>query len=144
MNVVLESDGTFTVGGAEPDDAFIDSRRTQPITKDSAASALFELGVARGTGGGNFSPEASVTRGQMAAFITRALAHTRARPEGVSIQQYLPGEVTVSVRDEVFAPVSNAKRSTSSRSPRRTFIGPSVPTDRAVLSYKTSRAAPRA
>ena len=108
VNVVLGSDGTFTVGGAEPDDAFLDSRRTQPIVKDSAASALFELGVARGTGGGNFSPEASVTRGQMAAFITRALAHTRARPEGVSIQQYLPGEVTVSVRDEVFAPVSNA------------------------------------
>ena len=108
VNVMLESDGTFTVGGAEPDDAFLDSRRTQPLTKDSAASALFELGVAKGTGGGNFSPEASVTRGQMAAFITRALAHTTARPEGVSVQQHLPGEVTVSVRDEVFAPVSNA------------------------------------
>ena len=109
VNVVLESDGTFTVGGAEPDDAFLDSRRTQPLTKDSAAGALFELGVAKGTGGGNFSPEASVTRGQMAAFITRALAHTTARPEGVTIQQYLPGEVTVSVRNEVFAPVVNAK-----------------------------------
>ena len=108
VNVVLESDGTFTVGGAEPDDAFIDSRRSQPVAKDSAASALFELGVAQGTGGGNFSPEASVTRGEMAAFITRALAHTTARPEGVSIQQYLPGEVTVSVRNEVFGPVFNA------------------------------------
>ena len=107
VNVVLRSDGIFTVGGTEPDDAFTDSRRTQPLTKDSAASALFELGVARGTGGGNFSPEASVTRGQMAAFITRALAHTTARPEGVSIQQYLPGEVTVSVRNGDFAPVSN-------------------------------------
>ena len=94
--------------GAEPDDAFTDSRQTQPITKDSAASALFELGVARGTGGGNFSPEAPVRRGEMAAFITRALAHTTARPVGVSIQQYLPGEVTVSVRDQDFAPVSNA------------------------------------
>ena len=109
VNVVLRPDGTFTVGGTEPDDAFIDSRRSQPLTKDSAASALFELGVAQGTGGGNFSPEAPVTRGEMAAFITRALAHTTARPEGVSIQQYLPGEVTVSVRNEVFAPVSNAK-----------------------------------
>ena len=108
VNVVLESDGTFTVGGAEPDDAFIDSRQSQPVTKDSAASALFELGVAKGTGGGNFSPEGLVTRGEMAAFITRALAHTTARPDGVSIQQYLPGEVTVSVRDEAFAPVANA------------------------------------
>ena len=108
VNVVLRPGGTFTVGGTEPDDAFIDSRRSQPLTKDSAASALFELGVAQGTGGGNFSPEAPVTRGEMAAFITRALAHTTARPEGVSIQQYLPGEVTVSVRNEVFAPVINA------------------------------------
>ncbi|MXW98322.1 MAG: S-layer homology domain-containing protein [Acidimicrobiaceae bacterium] len=108
VNVVLESDGTFTVGGTEPDDAFIDSRRSQPVTKDSAAGALFEMGVAQGIGGGNFSPEGHVTRGEMAAFITRALAHTTARPEGVSIQQYLPGEVTVSVRDEDFAPVANA------------------------------------
>ena len=107
VNVVLESGGTFTVGGTEPDDAFIDSRQSQPLTKDSAASALFELGVAQGTGGGNFSPELSVTRGEMAAFITRALGHTTARPEGVTIQQYLPGEVTVSVRNEVFAPVVN-------------------------------------
>ena len=108
VNVVLESGGTFTVRGTEPDDAFIDSRRSQPLTKDSAASALFELGVAKGTGGGNFSPEGHVTRGEMAAFITRALAHTTARPEGVTIQQYLPGEVTVSVRNEDFAPVINA------------------------------------
>ena len=108
VNVVLRSDGTFTVGGTEPDDAFIDSRRSQPVTKDSAAGALFEMGVAQGIGGGNFSPEGHVTRGEMAAFITRALAHTTARPEGVSIQQYLPGEVTVSVRNEAFAPVINA------------------------------------
>ena len=108
VNVVLRTDGTFTVGGTEPDDAFIDSRQSQPITKDSAASALFELGVAKGTGGGNFSPEEPVSRGAMAAFITRALAHTTARPEGVTVQQYLPGEVTVSVRNEVFAPVVNA------------------------------------
>ncbi|WP_420611994.1 S-layer homology domain-containing protein [Candidatus Spongiisocius sp.] len=108
VNVVLESGGIFTVGGTEPDDAFIDSRRSQPVAKDSAASALFELGVAKGTGGGNFSPEGHVTRGEMAAFITRALAHTTARPEGVTVQQYLPGEVTVSVRDEDFAPVANA------------------------------------
>lgn len=108
VNVVLESDDTFTVGGTEPDDAFIDSRQSQPRAKDSAASALFELGVAQGTGSGNFSPEASVSRGQMAAFITRALAHTTARPEGVSIQQHLPGEVTVSVRDEAFAPIAGA------------------------------------
>ena len=109
VNVVMEADGTVTVGGTEPDDSFIDSRQGQPRAKDSAVSALFELGVANGTGGGNFSPEASVTRGAMAAFITRALAHTTARPEGVSIQQYASGEVTVSVRDADFAPIPNAE-----------------------------------
>lgn len=108
VNVVLETDDTFTVGGSAPDDSFTDSRQTQPRAKDSAASTLFELGVANGTGGGNFSPQGHVNRGEMAAFITRALAHTTARPEGVTIQQYLPGEVTVSVRDATFAPVTNA------------------------------------
>ena len=53
---------------------------------DSAVSALYELGVAKGTGMGYFSPAASVSRAEMAAFITRALGHTSARPAGVSIQ----------------------------------------------------------
>ena len=42
----------------------------------------------------------------MAAFITRALAHTQARPEGITAQ-FAGGNVVVSVRDENFAPVSN-------------------------------------
>ena len=42
----------------------------------------------------------------MAAFITRALAHTQARPEGITAQ-FAAGNVVVSVRDENFAPVSN-------------------------------------
>ena len=111
VNVKNNDDGTFTVEGVDGDDwdFFADSRRLQNRVSDSAASALYELGVANGTGMGDFSPEASVSRGEMAAFITRALAHTTARPEGVTIQSDAPGEVIVSVRDANFQPVANAQ-----------------------------------
>ena len=110
VNVKNNDDGTFTVEGVDGDDwdFFADSRRLQNRVSDSAASALYELGVANGTGMGDFSPEASVSRGEMAAFITRALAHTTARPEGVTIQSDGLGEVIVSVRDANFQPVADA------------------------------------
>ena len=109
-NVVTGPDGTFGVKDmAGTVDYFADSRRLQNRIHDSAASTLYELGVAKGTGGGDFSPSATVSRGAMAAFITRALAHTTARPEGVTIQSHAPGEVTVSVRDANFQPEANAQ-----------------------------------
>ena len=53
----------------------------------SAINRLYELGVANGTGDGStFSPDALLSRAQMAVFITRALGHTDARPAGLSIQ----------------------------------------------------------
>ena len=110
VNVKTNDDGTFAVDGVAADDwdFFADSRRLQNRVSDSAASALYELGVANGTGMGDFSPEASVSRGEMAAFITRALAHTTARPAGVTIQSDGPSEVIVSVRDANFHPLANA------------------------------------
>ena len=56
----------------------------------------------------NYDPNGTVNRGEMAAFITRALAHTSVRPAGVSAQ-YVGGtdEVVVSVRTEDFQPVPN-------------------------------------
>ena len=110
VNVKNNDDGTFAVDGVDGDDwdYFADSRRLQNRVSDSAASALYELGVANGTGMGDFSPEASVSRGEMAAFITRALAHTTARPAGVTIQSDGPGEVIISVRDANFQPKANA------------------------------------
>ena len=54
----------------------------------------------------NYEPDGTVNRGQMAAFITRALAHTQARPAGITAQ-FEGGDVVVSVRDENFAPMSN-------------------------------------
>ncbi len=111
VNVTIDKDdGTFMVDDVTGKawDYFADSRRSQNRVHDSAASTLYELGVASGTGMGYFSPDATVTRGAMAAFITRALAHTTARPEGVTIQSDGPGEVLISVRDANFHPVANA------------------------------------
>ena len=103
------ADGTFTVGGKAADDFFADVRGG-PYNRvtDSATSVLYETGVAMGTGMNMFSPAATVSRGAMAAFITRALAHTSARPSGLTVQTKTPGEVLVSVRDANFAPVPNA------------------------------------
>ena len=110
QNVETNDDGTFTIKtvAAKDWDYFADSRRLQNRVHDSAASALYELGVASGTGMGYFSPGDSVNRGEMAAFVTRALAHTTARPEGLTIQSDGPGEVIISVRDANFHPMANA------------------------------------
>ena len=67
----------------------------------------------------NYDPSGTVSRGQMAAFITRALDHTSVRPAGVSAQMITYDDVShgyvqvtddmvVSVRTEDFQPVSNA------------------------------------
>ena len=82
-----------------------------------AIRRVYELGIAKGTSESMFSPNALVTRGQMAAFITRALDHTNARPAGVSIQSDKmetdnsnDGEfvLQISVRDDMHAPVVDA------------------------------------
>ena len=55
----------------------------------------------------NYEPDGTVNRGQMAAFITRALAHTPVRPAGVTAQ-FDGADVIVSVRNAQYRPVSRA------------------------------------
>ncbi len=111
-SVARNADGTITLTSGvmtvTVDDAFADVTTTQPRAVDDAVSQLFELGIAKGTSATEFSPAADVTRAQMAAFITRALAFTTARPVGVSIAPVENG-YEVSVRDENFEPVINAR-----------------------------------
>lgn len=84
------------------------------VAEDKAIKQIFELGVTTGTTATTFAPNAPVTRGQMALFITRALAHTNARPEGISAQGPSTGftdgsiDVSVSVRDEDHKPLYDA------------------------------------
>jgi hypothetical protein len=123
-NVTIDSAGAIKLGSGsnamEADDYFADSRASQPRANDAEISALYELGVTKGAGPAavqddtkppldfNYEPAGTVDRGQMAAFITRALAHTRARPEGISAQ-YDGTNVVVSARDEHFAPIENVQ-----------------------------------
>ena len=115
-DVRRDSQGTILLGvGGSPsvaDDYFGDANNAE-------TSALYELGVTRGATAAdvqddtkppldfNYEPDRTVTRAQMAAFITRALAHTSARPAGVTAQ-YDGAAVVVSVRDAGFQPVSDA------------------------------------
>ena len=121
-NVTIDSNGVIqlgTGGTAMPaDDWFADARSALPRSNDAEVSAIYELGITKGASAAavqddtkppldlNYEPHGTVNRGEMAAFITRALAHTPARPEGVSAQH--DGEnVVLSARDENFAPVEN-------------------------------------
>ncbi len=74
----------------------------------AAVRRMFEAGVARGTADGLFNPGGLVTRAQMAVFITRMLAHTVARPAGLTLQADVdenPINIAVSVRDNDLAPM---------------------------------------
>ena len=116
MAVIL--DGFLAAAGVELDE---DLEIDEPFSDVSSVSfaaygainRLYEWGVATGTGDGStFSPGDLVSRGQMAVFVTRALAHTNARPEGLSMQA-APMDVTdndattlqVSLRDGDHQPV---------------------------------------
>ena len=98
--------------GTQADDRFPDAGAAE-------IAAIYELGVTQGASAAavqddteppldfDYEPEGTVDRGQMAAFITRALAHTSVRPAGVSAQ-YDGADVIVSVRDASYQPVSGA------------------------------------
>ena len=105
-NVTITEDGAIMLGtgsaAAEADDYFADVRALSSFADvralsspsvDRAAAALWELGVTMGTAQAaavvdptrapldvNYDPQRTVTRGAMAAFITRALAHTSLAP----------------------------------------------------------------
>ena len=108
-------DGAAKYADVEPDDDPFDDVGSVTFGSYNAIRRVYELGIAKGTGEGMFSPSALVTRGQMAAFITRALDHTNARPAGVSIQANKESvdevgdfELVVSVRDDDHMPVADA------------------------------------
>ena len=114
--VTKDSSGAILLGEpglrSRPDDQFPDARGAE-------ITAIYELGVTRGASAAavqddteppldfNYEPAGTVNRGRMAAFITRALAHTSVRPSGVSAQ-FDGADVIVSVRNAQYQPVSRA------------------------------------
>ncbi len=100
----------------EPDDKqFTDIDRVPRVAYE-AIRRLYEVGVAQGTTDTTFGPSELVNRGQMAVFISRMLAHTNARPAGLTIQA--EGDATadsdstiavhVSLRGDDHQPVADA------------------------------------
>ena len=79
--------GGVDIEDVEPaDEDYFEDLRGVPRDLHGIIATLFEMGVTTGTSSTRFSPDAPVTRAQMALFITRALAHTNARPAGLSLQ----------------------------------------------------------
>ena len=121
-NVTIDSAGAIKLGSGsaamEADDYFADARSALPRANDAEVSAIYELGITKGASAAavqddtkppldfNYEPHGTVDRGQMAAFITRALAHTSVRPSGVSAQ-FDGSNVVVSVRDDNYQPRAN-------------------------------------
>ena len=101
----------------KPDDEPFDDVGSVSFGAYGSIRRVYELGITTGTAdsdGTKFAPDVMVTRGQMAAFITRALAHTNARPAGISAQSDMEETDTgpdggftlqISVRDDSHVPV---------------------------------------
>ena len=78
-------------GGADttklsPDDNVFTDITTAPRNQYIAIRRVYELGITKGVTETLYRPTQAVTREQMALFISRTLAHTVARPAGLSIQ----------------------------------------------------------
>lgn len=78
--------GGEDVSEVEPDDDMFDDIDNVTRGEYSAIRRMFEMGVTMGTSRNRYTPRGSVTRAQMAVFITRTLAHTTARPTGLTLQ----------------------------------------------------------
>ena len=115
LDLAVIGEGGVSVESVVPDDTQFDDIRKLPHDPYDAIRLLYELGVTTGTTATTFSPDQPVTRSQMALFISRMLAHTNARPAGVTMQVEDPSitagdsvDLVISVRDEDHQPVVDA------------------------------------
>ena len=107
--------GGSDIDDIEPDDDVFRDIDQVPRFVHEAIRSLYELGVTDGTSATTFSPDALVSRVQMAVFITRMLAHTNARPAGLSVQASATHvfrnsdvRLSISVRDAHHQPIADA------------------------------------
>ena len=103
--------GGIAVEDAFPDDRHFEDLGNQPLYVYEAVRTLFEMGVVEGTSRTTYSPGMPVTRAEMALAITRMLAHTNARPAGITMQTddvvvdaEADAEVVISIRDRWHRP----------------------------------------
>ncbi|MDE0137766.1 MAG: S-layer homology domain-containing protein [bacterium] len=105
--------GGVRAASVSPDDTTFSDIGGLSGNVNNAIRVLFEMGVTSGTSATTYSPSSIVTRAQMAIFIARMLAHTNARPAGVTMHaaadRVSSGDtliVHVSVRDSNRRPVA--------------------------------------
>ncbi len=115
LEVALVGPGGYRIERVVPDDRLFDDIEVLPHTPYRAIRSLYELGVTAGTSVNQFSPDAPVTRAQMAMFMSRMLGHTNARPAGLTMQAdetaVISGnsvDYVISVRDQGFRPITDA------------------------------------
>ena len=102
LSIARTGPGGAPIDEIKPDDNHFTDLSTVHFKTRITIHKLYEMGVTKGTSAFTFSPDSEVTRGQMAVFISRMLAHTHARPAGVTIQATEPAlvgdsDVTVSI-----------------------------------------------
>ena len=108
-------EGGASVDSVVPDDRVFADIAELPHDPYNAIRKLYELGVTEGTTPSTYGPNEPVTRAQMALFISRMLAHTNARPAGVTMQVERTSvtaldtvDLIISVRDEDHMPEVDA------------------------------------
>lgn len=79
-------EGGANVKELSPDDNVFTDITNAPRNQYIAIRRVYELGITKGVTETLYRPTQAVTREQMALFISRTLAHTVARPAGLSIQ----------------------------------------------------------
>ena len=79
-------EGGVDIDTVVPDDRVLTDIEQLPHDPYDSIRLIYELGVTKGTTATTYSPDAPVTRAQMALFVSRMLAHTNARPAGITMQ----------------------------------------------------------
>ena len=105
--------GGTDVDKVEPDDDHFTDLSSVDFRTRAAIRKIYEMGVTQGTSAFTFSPDEEVTRGQLAVFISRMLAHTHARPAGLIIQAAEP-VLSEDVDDHRYSPPCDPKYRTLS------------------------------
>ena len=93
IDVAPTGPGGSDIDEVKPDDDNFRDLSAVSVDTHTAIRKIYELGVTAGSSATTFSPNQRVSRGQMAAFITRALAHTNARPGRPDGSDHRPGSV---------------------------------------------------
>lgn len=108
-------EGGASVDSVSPDDRVFTDIDTLPHEPYNAIRALYELGVTKGVTATTYGPDQPVTRAQMALFVSRMLAHTNARPAGVTLQVERTSvtagdtvDLAIAVRDSNHMPMLDA------------------------------------